>query len=105
MVFSSWFGNVPPVTTDGPRPETPAPPRKKEEPKLNPYRGYEYVDVDVIEAILQDKNGLELQWLQGLLESGVRVRNTTGRYLKSARFIEQVKEARLSAPVPVFSPE
>lgn len=95
MVFSGWFsGVVPPVTADGPRPETPAPVRKKEEPKLNPYRGYEYIDVETIEAVIRDNNGLELQWLEGLLGTEVRVRNITGRYLKKDRFIAAVKQAR-----------
>lgn len=52
----------------------------------------EYIDISVVEAIIEESNGLECNWLRGLLEEGIRIRNTTGRYLKSDRFLERLNK-------------
>lgn len=49
-----------------------------------------YIDVDLVEAILQENNDLEIQWLHNLLESGIKVMGNHGRYLSAQRFIDKI---------------
>lgn len=70
----------------GPWNTGPKPPRRD--------RSKEYIDVRIIEDIMKDDNGLELQWLQELLEDGVRVLNHTGRYLKPDRFLKEIEKRK-----------
>lgn len=48
------------------------------------------IDIDMVEAIIKEGNGQEFIWLRNLLESGIKIRNTTGRYLKPDRFLERL---------------
>lgn len=66
---------------------------KAVQPKPSPIKRFEeFIDVDVVEAVIKEANGIELAWLKDLLETGIRVRNTTGRYLKNDRFLKEIKE-------------
>lgn len=49
-----------------------------------------YIDVDIVEAILQENNGLEIQWLHNLLKSGIKVMGNKGRYLSVQRFLDKI---------------
>lgn len=57
-------------------------------------RSKEYIDRDLIERVLLDDQGQELQWLMELLQDGVRVLNNTGRYVKSEPFMARIRKQK-----------
>lgn len=57
----------------------------------------EWIDVEMVNAVIDEGNGLELLWLMELLKDGVKVRNTTGRFLKADRFMQAVEERQKAA--------
>lgn len=103
-MFSNWGFNIPPVTgSSSPPPPAGEDPDDLENirqpttiPKVVVRKGRftEHIDVDLIEKILAENNGLELQWLKELLVDGVRVLNNTGRYIKSDRFLNRIEKQK-----------
>lgn len=51
---------------------------------------YKYIDIDIVEAILEEGNGLELAWLNDLLLTGIKVMGNKGRYLQTQRFLDRI---------------
>ena len=49
-----------------------------------------HIDIDIVENIIKENNGLEIQWLRNLLESGIKVMGTKGRSLQAKRFLDQI---------------
>lgn len=54
----------------------------------------DWIDIDMVEKIIQEGNGLELKWLHDLIGNGIKIRNVTGRYLKVDRFLNRIEKAR-----------
>lgn len=52
----------------------------------------EHIDLDIVEAILKENNGLEIQWLRNHLESGIKVMGTKGRCLQTKRFLDRIDQ-------------
>lgn len=98
-----WGGFIPPIVTPAgsPNPITaPAPSAPKKavipikaaaDPRLD-----KWIDVDLVKAVIAERNWAELNWLYEVLDI-VRIRNPkTGRYLKSERFVEQIMKIKES---------
>lgn len=49
------------------------------------------IDVEIVEAIILEGNRQEWKWLRDQLEKGIKVRNTTGRIIKSDSFLLRIK--------------
>lgn len=49
------------------------------------YRFYECIDVDIVDAILEENVGLEVRWLKNVLGAGVWVRGKSGRRIKASK--------------------
>lgn len=96
MPFGGFF--VPPVTTPAGASPTLTPPKKAvipikpaADPKLD-----SYIDKDLVESVLAERNWTELNWLHEVLGI-VKIRNPkTGRYLKSDRYIDQIMKIKES---------
>lgn len=73
----------------------PPPPPPKKAPVLTvKKKDDEWIDIGMVEEILAEKNGLELNWLKSLLKEGVKIKNTTGRYLKIDRFLDRIEQIK-----------
>lgn len=48
------------------------------------------IDIDIVEAIIKENNGQEYKWLKDLLESGIKIRGVSGRFLKPDRFLRRL---------------
>lgn len=93
MMFVPWGGFIPPTVTAPTAEPTPVQPKPKkiEPPKPAANKKLDdYVDKDLVEAVLRERNWSELIWLQEVLDV-VRIRNPkTGRYLKSDRYLAEI---------------
>lgn len=92
--MAPWGGFVPPVVSTDPTLTAtfnPAPAKKVVPPKQAANKKLDdYVDKDLVEAVIRERNWAELNWLHEVL-SVVRIKNLkTGRYLKSDRYLDEI---------------
>lgn len=109
MPYGGFF--VPPITPETAQPSTQQPqqstyfnPAKKVEPVRQLVTKTEtHIDVDIVTAVIEERNQLELKWLEEILGL-VKVRNPrTGRYLKPERFLQEIRRIKENGNYRTYS--